>query len=220
MKIVIQCAARKDPAAKTFLASDGRAVVFVARPDIAPRQAGVVYARPDDDCAEGTSWRKRLLAYNEGAKTNPLGLLPALQLYAHAAYGALVETFGVKSVFILSAGWGLIPAALLTPYYDITFSASAVPWKRRRKDDPYKDLCLMRDDGEGIVFLGGKDYLPLFCRLTGHFRGRKTVCFNSAARPDLPSGFAPLRYRTSTRTNWHYECARDLATGRMRDVAE
>jgi hypothetical protein len=119
----------------------------------------------------------------------------------------------VEQVFILSAGWGIIPAMFLTPYYDITFSASAEPWKRRRTGDRYEDFCLIRDDGGDIVFLGGKDYLPLFCKLTAALRGRKAVFFNSATRPDLPSGYSPVRYRTDTRTNWHYECARDLAAG-------
>jgi len=104
----------------------------------------------------------------------------------------------------------------LTPHYDITFSASADPWKRRRKEDRYEDFCLMGDDADEIVFLGGKDYVSLFCRLTAALRGRKTVFFNSAHRPDLPAGFTPVRYRTSTRTNWHYECARDIAAGDIR----
>jgi len=96
-----------------------------------------------------------------------LGLLPPYRLYAHDAYGALADKFDVKNVFILSAGWGLIPATFLTPYYDITFSASADSWKRRRREDPYDDFSLIPDDGEDIVFLGGKDYIPLFCRPTG-----------------------------------------------------
>jgi hypothetical protein len=52
----------------------------------------------------------------------------------------------VKKVFILSAGRRLIPARFRIPYYDITFSGSAEPWKRRRQDDPYEDFCLMDDD--------------------------------------------------------------------------
>ena len=128
----------------------------------------------------------------------------------------MVDRFGLKQVFILSAGWGLIPSTFLTPYYDITFSASVEPWKRRGKEARYEDFCMMRDDGEEIVFLGGKDYLPLFCRLTAALKGCKTVFFNSADRPDLPASFTPVRYRTSTRTNWHYECARKISAGDIR----
>jgi hypothetical protein len=120
VKIVIQCASRKYPAAKTFLAADGRRVVFVARPDLAPRDAGAVHARPDDPSGDGRSWRRRLLAYNKDPAANPIGFFPAYRLYAHDAYGALADRFGVKQVFIVSAGWGLIPATFLTPIYDIT----------------------------------------------------------------------------------------------------
>ena len=219
MKIVIQCAARKNPAGGTFLGADGRRIAFVARPGLAPREPKTTYARPDDDSGDGRSWRKRLLAYNKNAGRNPLGFLPAHRLYAHSAYGLLVDTFGVERVFILSAGWGLIPAAFLTPPYDITFSASADPWKRRRKEDPYDDVCLMRDDADEIFFFGGQDYLPLFCRLMTAFKSRKTVFFNSTDRPALPTGFTPRSYPTRTRTNWHYECVRDFAAGRMRGLA-
>jgi hypothetical protein len=214
MRIVIQCAARKHGVTKTFLAAGGRRVSFVARPDLAPQEPGAIHARPDDDAGDGMTWRKRLAEYNADAKANPRGFLPAYRLYANEVYSLLVEKFGVRRVFILSAGWGLIPATFLTPYYDITFSASAEGWKRRGRTDPYDDFCLMRDDGENIAFLGGKDYLPLFCRLTAALRGRKTVFFNSLP-PNLPAGFTSTRYRTRTRTNWHYECARDLVAGHV-----
>jgi hypothetical protein len=129
-----------------------------------------------------------------------------------------VEKFGVDSVFILSAGWGLIPADFLTPDYDITFTASADPWKRRRKGERYDDFCLLPDEGDEITFLGGKEYLPLFFKLTAPLRADKTVIYNSARPPVLPSGFKAVRYETSTRTNWHYECARDLVAGRLEAV--
>jgi hypothetical protein len=216
MKIVIQCAARKLPGAKTFLTAGDRRVVFVARPGEALEQPGTIYARPDDDAGDGDTWRKKLLAYNDNPAANPLGLLPAYRLYANDAYCALVDRFGLDNVFILSAGWGLIPAMFLTPYYDITFSASADRWKRRRRDDPYEDFCLLPDDGDQIVFLGGKDYLPLFCLLTARSLGRKTVFFNSSRATDLPDGFTAVRYRTTTRTNWHYECARSFIAGELR----
>lgn len=110
VKIVIQCAGRKNAAKNTFLAPNGRRVVFVARPDLAPRERGTTHAHPDDAAANGRSWRQELVAYNSAAKANPLGLLPAYQLYAHDAYRNLVDKFGVEQVFILSAGWGIIPA--------------------------------------------------------------------------------------------------------------
>ena len=126
-----------------------------------------------------------------------------------------MSRFGLERLFILSAGWGLIPANFLTPAYDITFTTSADDWKRRRKGDRYEDFRMLPDDDDPILFVGGKDYLSLFGRLTASLRARKVVFFNSRTEPDLPQGFELVRYRTTTRTNWHYECARDLAAGTL-----
>jgi len=50
-----------------------------------------------------------------------------------------------------------------TPYYDITFSQSAEPYKRRRRTDHYEDFRMLADEpDEDIVFFGGKGYLALF----------------------------------------------------------
>ena len=215
MRVVIQCAARKQPGAGSFIAVDGRKVLFVAHPGLAPPEAGLVHARPDDASEDGRSWRQRLVAYNAVPDGNALELLPAWRLYRHDAYGALVERFGPELVFILSAGWGLIPSTMLTPLYDITFSSQAKPWMRRRKQDRYEDFAPMPNDGEDILFLGGRDYLPLFCALTASLLGRKIVMVRGARVPGLPAGFAALRYDTATRTNWHYEAARNLAAGSL-----
>jgi hypothetical protein len=78
---------------------------------------------------------------------------------------------------------GLIGASLLTPCYDITFSMAAEPYKRRRKGDLYRDLRLSPIVAkEPIVFLGGKDYVPLFCELTKEVKGGRTVFYNSGRR--------------------------------------
>jgi hypothetical protein len=215
MKIVIQCAGRKAPGAGSLAAADGRPILFVAHPALAPADRRHVYARPDDRAEDGGTWRARLVTYND-RPDNPLNLLPAYQLYAHRAYRALVEKFGINEVFILSAGWGLIPASFLTPAYDITFKASKKdPWKRRRQHDRYEDLVMLPDDGAGIVFLGGKDYLPLFCRLTAAHRGVKTVLYNSEQCHGMPPGFRAMRFETRTRMNWQYQAAAVLAAGAL-----
>ena len=214
MKIVIQCAGRKQPRAASFLAPDGRPVLFLAHPEMAPSSAGHVYARPDEVSHDGRTWRSRLLDYNRKPEVNPLNLLPAYRLYTPEAYSALVEMFGISQVFILSAGWGLIPAAFLTPNYDITFTGDAKRWKRRRKTDHFEDYCLMPDDGDEIVFLGGQAYLRLFSTLTASFKGNRRVFFKSARRPELPEGSTSIKYSTPTR-NWHYECAMDFIAGEI-----
>ena len=149
MIVVIQCAAGKNWSAGHMLAENGRKVMFVADPQNAPPDESIIYKHPDDPALSGLSWRDVLVKYNRKYKYsvsgNPLGLLPAWELYNprpphRDIYRKLFNVFGDQNVFILSAGWGLIPAGFLTPDYDITFSQQADPYKRRRKRARYEDL--------------------------------------------------------------------------------
>ena len=206
MIIVIQCAATKRSGAGRFISPEGNPVIFVADPRAIAAEGASIYARPDDEAEVGKSWRQLVLSYNT-PNDNPFGLLPAYRLYQNPAYERLAERFGVSSLYILSAGWGLISAEFLTPYYDITFSPSAERHKRRLKADRLSDLCLLPSSVEvPIVFFGGKDYVPLFCTLTSNVRSERIVFYNSANPPNAP-GCALKRFETTTRTNWHYECA-------------
>jgi hypothetical protein len=97
-------------------------------------------------------------------------------VYGNKVYERLADHFGGQKVFILSAGWGLIRADFLTPYYDITFSQSADAYKRRKKTDRYADFCMPPGDtDDDIFFFGGKDYLPLFC-LTDRCEQEQEAC--------------------------------------------
>ena len=214
MLIVIQCASTKTPGAGFLRSSDGKPVSFVANPTAAPPNNDCLYARPDDLADDGRSWRKVLLDYN--AQTdNSLQLLMAYRLYENRVYEQLVAKFGLDQVYILSAGWGLIRASFLTPYYDITFSASAELYKRRRPSDPYDDFCMMQAGiDDRVVFFGGKDYIPLFCRLTESIKTAKTVFFNLKSPPSAP-GCKLQRFPTTTKTNWHYECANAFLEGKV-----
>jgi hypothetical protein len=215
MNLVIQCAARKRSNAGHMRLRDGTPVVFVADPAHAPCAGDLVYARPDDLAEDGRTWRDGLLEYNRSPGSNALKLLPAFELYKGHAYARLTAKFGIDKLFILSAGWGLIPAAFLTPAYDITFRQSAEDYKRRGKSNTYRDLSLFpADSDEDVVFLGGKDYLPLFAALTHGANGRRVVFYNSMNPPEVP-GCTLQRYETTTRTNWHYECAQALMDGRL-----
>jgi hypothetical protein len=216
MIIIIQCAAGKRPDAGRLVSAGGKALIFVADPEAAPVDSAYTYARPDDMSDSGKSWRERLLEYNESAGNNPLGLYPAYQLYQNKIYAQLVDRFGAPKVYILSAGWGLISADFLTPYYDITFSQSAEGFKRRRKQDRYRDFRMLDHPvDDEVVFFGGKDYIPLLCSLTGEMSNKRTVFYNSARAPLAP-GWTLTRFATSTRTNWHYECAAALLASRAR----
>jgi hypothetical protein len=101
-----------------------------------------MYARPDDLCEDGISWRQVSLKYNDDPCSNPLRLYSAYQFYDNIAYGRLVDRFGLRNAYILSAGWGLIRADFLTPSYDITFSPEADACKRRRETDRRDRMAL------------------------------------------------------------------------------
>ncbi|WP_143322853.1 hypothetical protein [Candidimonas nitroreducens] len=73
---------------------------------------------------------------------------------------------------------------------------------------------MLPDDDEDIVFLGGKDYQPLFFEITKKLSARKKVFINSTHPPNAPPGFTFERFDTAQKTNWHYSCARTLITSR------
>ncbi|RDH91041.1 MAG: hypothetical protein DIZ77_10170 [endosymbiont of Seepiophila jonesi] len=213
MKIVIQCAAKKHPDAGYMMAKDGKCIVFVADPENAPASDEFRFARPDDIAVGEKTWRELLLEYNQQPDNNPLHLFPAYQLYMNGTYGALVNAYGRGNIYILSAGWGLIGAEFLTPKYDITFSPSADLYKRRKKRDQYNDYCMLpKDCDEELVFFGGKGYLPLFCELSKDYRGKRIVFYNSNTEPKA-EGCNLIRFETTTRTNWHYGCAKAFLKG-------
>jgi hypothetical protein len=146
MIVVIQCAASKAHNAGHLLTPAGAPVTFVAHPEIASADNEHVHARPDDDFGSGKSWRDVLMDYNNNPRGNPLGLVTAYRLYDNAVYQRLVDKLGIANVYILSAGWGLLRADFLTPYYDITFSPRARgddAYKRRRKADRYEDFRML-----------------------------------------------------------------------------
>ena len=213
MKIAIQCAGKKVSDAGYMQTQAGKRVMFVADPSTAPATDQYIYAGPDDASDDGLSWRVHVARYNEVDRGNPFGLCPAYRLYANNVYRGLVSKYGVEGVYILSAGWGLIRADFLTPQYDITLKANVPSYMRRRKGTGFADFCFLPTDcSDELVFLGGKDYLSLFEALTVTYRGKRHVFYNSAIRPSM-KGCNLVRFDTSTRTNWHYECARAMIDG-------
>lgn len=216
MIAVIQCASSKRPGAGHLVTDTGKPVCFVAHPDIAPVDPTCVYARPDD-LGDGRTWRQALVAYNDNPNGNPLGLYPAYQLYGNEVYERLVDRYKVENVYILSAGWGLIRADFLTPYYDITFSQAkdVERYKRRGRTDRYDDFRMIANTtNDEIVFFGSKSYLPLFGELTDRVAGKRLAFFNSSTLPAL-RGVTLKRFPTTTRTNWQYECANAFLEGNI-----
>jgi hypothetical protein len=204
MIVVIQWAAKKRPDAGHLRTTDGHKVLFVADPAKAPPSNSLRYARPDDASDAGGTWRDVLVEQNRQPEANPLRLCRAIDLYVNPAYQQIAQRFGAERAFILSAGWGLVRGDFLLPDYDITFSMMADAYKRRKKTDPYRDFAML-PAGEPVVFFGSKDYVPLFEQLTRTTSERRTVFYNSDSPPIAP-GCTLVRFPTTTRTNWHYEC--------------
>lgn len=215
MIVVIQCAKTKTAGAGHLRLPNGKEVKFVAHPSDAPSKSGVSYARPDDAADTGKPWRVELLDYNlrhiDNPNYNPLGLLPAWQFYDRQAYRMLVGHFGTDRFYILSAGWGLVKSDFLIPYYDIAFSpAPHERHQRRLLTDLYHDFALLPNDNpEPIIFLGGKHYVPLFCRLTKESKARRIVLHNSKQPPTAPN-CEIHKFPTQQKTTWYYKCAEDL----------
>jgi len=215
MIFVIQCAGAKRHDAGCMRQRSGETVLFVGDPVTAPTAPGSVYARPDDLSDDGTTWRDQLLRYNDTPGDNQWNLLPAWRLYRHPVYGRLVKKFGASSVYILSAGWGLIGAEFLTPDYDITFSNSAEPYNRRSPRDRYADFNMLpASSSEPIFFFGGKAYISLFDSLTASHSGRRIVFFNSKNPPEVRDCELRPFIRAKT-TNWQYDCANEFVDGKI-----
>lgn len=217
--VVIACAGTKSACAGHLALGTGQRIAFVADPRIAPSGGSMIYRHPDDVARPGLTWRQVLAEYDRSPGANPRGLLPAWRLYEPPAYPRvyedLVEAYGLENVFILSAGWGLVGAGFLLPNYDITFSAAAKCYKRRRGHDRFDDFAMLPNDAAGpVVFLGGKDYVPSFCALTKDIACRRIV-FHYSVVPPRARGCELRRFQAgeAAARTWYYQCAYALIRG-------
>ncbi|MGH8058075.1 MAG: DUF6884 domain-containing protein, partial [Candidatus Entotheonellia bacterium] len=191
-----------------------------------PVPSGVCYVRPDDPCGEKTmTWRDLLRHYNE-ERENPWNLFRAADLYTptervfRKLYRELADTFGWESVFILSAGWGLIRADFWTPNYNITFSKQSKkkkPWAWRNAKDCvplWQDFNHLQNvqiaQDEPIHFFAGKDYLPMFYALVESVPGKKVVHHKGDVERRSCFDYKEYRGPEKNRT-WHYRAAKDFA---------
>lgn len=213
LKVVISCAGSKYNKGYLTKRKD-ESVCFVAKPEDAPQDHKIFcYAHPDDEWEDGITYRERLLSYNEKYDKEESRLHKAYQLYKPKEkpniYKDIVETFGEENVYILSAGWGLIKANFLTPFYNITFRSKTSYHKRRLKDEKYCDFNHLENNSDRpVIFFGGLDYLHFFCRLTKNYSGRRIVFYKSKEMQKTKFNDIELKYyNTSRNRNWHYYCA-------------
>ena len=211
--VVIQGGEERAASAGHMVLADGRRVVFVAEPGMAPSEPDIAYRRPDDRADGVQTFRDALVAYNGAPEDNPLGLLPAWRLYEEDAYRALAEGIGAENLFILSAGWGLIESDFLIPAYEITFSNGVATYKRRRPRDFYSDFRRLPSEGVNrLVFAGGPDYIPLFLDLTEGTPAERIV-YHHASRVPLAADARFVPIESDDPTNWHLQWAKDYAAG-------
>lgn len=206
MKVVIQCAAGKQANAGYLYDNLNNRINFVSKPNYVPDNLSgdLIFKRPDDSSPWGITWREVLIKYNNSS-SNPLNLLKAYELYKNPIYKKLYEIVG-NDLYILSAGWGLIPAKFFTPYYDITFSVQAEKYKKRDKGF-FNDFNMLEFSNDDLYFFGGKEYLKLFQNLTKDYQGKRIVYYNSKDVPES-RGCHLIKYETRTKTNWHYDCVK------------
>jgi hypothetical protein len=172
---------------------------------------------PDDKMnKEEISWRKYLLN-----NQNDNNLLEAYNLYTRNEYRYLQRKYE-NNFYILSAGWGIVDSKFKLPKYDITFSSTANERNKRNNNlfraPVYNDFNQLNLDGEeDIVYIGSPDYLPLFFQITKNLKNRKIIYWKKINTPvnyPLPNGtFVYRLYKTSARTNWYYEVAKDFCNG-------
>jgi hypothetical protein len=220
--IVIQCAKSKNPPKETWQFG-GKKVTFIANPSICEESATILYCKPDSKIPDSNiTWRQKLEEYNRVGGNPPEFLRKAWQLYKSWIYAQLIDRYGEKDIFILSAGWGLIRSDYLLPHYDITFARGAKACNRRKENDIYDDFNHLKDEKpeetDTVYFFGTSDYLSLYCYLTQGIPSNKVIFYVGENEPDeaAKSSYTLKQYREKPFTNWQYSCAKDFVEGKLR----
>ena len=146
----------------------------------------------------------------------------AFQLYDKPYYSLMRDAFGER-FFIQSAGFGIVRSNLKLPYYNITFNGNEKKSKRfyNKGENEYFDLNQILDTGinnEDIVFLGSRNYLEQFIKLTSRMPNRKIIFYygnlNINQFQNLDNSFVFVQYKpinSQNKRTWHYELANKLA---------
>ena len=224
MIVVIQCAGRKHPNTPP-LTFNGNVVHFVAQP-----QDGQVDKRPWDQIpGSNKTWIDCIKAYNEASGEMPaeyinlnIGteksrrLWQCGNLYKPPVYGELMSACGLRNVYILSAGWGLVRADKFIPKYDVTFSQLGDISVRIAATDRLQCASLsdeIPDNGEINLFIS-RAHVLYWSHLYRDAAQRTVLHWRLGQ--ELPNG----QYGTIVKhdcgdqvTNWQYTAARQFIAG-------
>jgi hypothetical protein len=224
MIIVIQCAGRKDPNAIT-LTLNRNAVHFVAQP-----QDGQMDKRPWDQIpGSDKTWIDCVKAYNEAGGVMPdeyiklnIGtedgrqLMQCGNLYKPPVYRELTAACGLKNVYILSAGWGLVRADKYIPNYDVTFARRGDPGVRIKVEDRrlYPSLSDEIPDDEEINLFFSRSYALYWSHLYRGASQRTVLHWRLGQKlPKGKYGTKPPHDCGSQMTNWQYTAAQQFIAG-------
>jgi len=226
MVIITQCAGSKNNTNKCgfFKTEDGKKVIFVANLKLVPeeeKKEDVIFAHPDDSYKisenEILTYREALVRYNKNQRDeNPYSLCDALSLYKPPIYQRLKNLNKNITVYILSAGWGLVRGSFLLPHYDITFSSkSKVEKYKRRKlsEKSFNDFNHLKEDRKELslneykiyVFIT-TNYLDLFYKLMKEIdvSENQITIFHLSNNILKKEKFNYELLNNAQRTNWHY----------------
>jgi len=70
------------------------------------------------------------------------------------------------------------------------------------------------DANRPVIFIGSKEYVPLFVSLTSTLTAPRTLFYRSNTEPEAPR-CKIVRYHTPRLTNWQYGCADDFIDGKL-----
>jgi hypothetical protein len=209
IKVIIQCAGKKERNAKSFCNSGGR-ILFRAKPD---SQSNSVTPWSHIQNTSMT-WIDCVQKYN-GSGVLPDGifiennakLARAGDLYLRSAYRELINHFDYNSVFILSAGWGLVRGDTKIPAYDITFSNQAEKDCRITPTERSGYGTVLSDVGEcdKLHLFITKAYLDYWNRAFTRYIQCKNIIlhWNESFCPS--ENYTIARHNFEPCTNWHYK---------------
>lgn len=198
----VLCCCDKKKRANTFN-FEGERPVFYASGNYTP------YGKPS---ADENTW-------SHIVKSQKYGGTKAYELYTgNKIYNYAYNKLGDR-LFILSSGWGIMPATFKLPMYHITWAQNArgSTMFRDRNDARWEDWTLddhnIKDDGHYMILLAGRDYIRQFLHCTSNIKKRCIVynadikCYDENVKYIWGQ---PYLNNPNQIINWHYTALRNM----------